>query len=74
MNKTSIIAVLLVLLTALGVGIQAHKVQYIKDRDELRYTLDLEQNKRIQELEKEVRILKTDLSIIQNGFRENKEK
>lgn len=71
MAKTSILVVLMVLLLALGVGIQAHKVQYKKDRNEQQYMLDLEQDKRIQELEKEVRILKTDLLIIQNGFVEN---
>lgn len=71
MAKTSILVVLLILLLALGIGIQAHKAQSIKDRNELQYLLDLEQNKRIQELEKEVRILKTDLLIIQNGFGEN---
>ena len=71
MAKASILVVLLILLSALGIGIQAHKVQYKKDRNEQQYMLDLEQNRRIQELEKEVRILKTDLLIIQNGFGEN---
>ena len=35
--------------------------------------VDIDQNKRIEALEKEVRLLKTDLYITQNGFEENKE-
>ena len=37
-------------------------------------TVNFEKNKKIEELEKEIRILKTDINIIQYGFESEEEK
>lgn len=68
MGKTSLLAVLLVLVIALGIGINVKIISDRKDRMDLQFIRDREQDERIKALEKEVRILKTDIYILQYGY------
>jgi hypothetical protein len=68
MGKTSLLAVLLALVVALAIGVNVKIVSDKKDRVDLQLIRDKTQNERIQALEKEVRILKTDLYVLQYGY------
>ena len=68
MGKTSLLAVLLALVIALGIGVNVKIISDKKDRIDLQLIRDREQDERIKALEKEVRILKTDIYILQYGY------
>lgn len=68
MGKTSLLAVLLVLVVALAVGINVKIISDKKDRMDLQLIRDREQDERIKALEKEIRILKTDMYVLQYGY------
>ena len=68
MGKTSLLAVLLVLAVALAVGINVEIISDKKDRMDLQLIRDREQDERIKALEKEIRILKTDMYVLQYGY------
>jgi hypothetical protein len=68
MGKTSLLAVLLVLVVALAVGINVKIISDKKDRIDIQLIRDREQDEHIKALEKEVRILKTDMYILQYGY------
>jgi hypothetical protein len=57
-----------VLVAALGIALNVYIFQNRKDRLDLQAARDREQNERIEALEKEVRILKTDLYVLQYGY------
>lgn len=66
---------LMLLLTMAAVCIRM-KINFVTDRSSRIAELEAQnmiQDKQIKELQKEVRLLKTDLDISKNGFRENKE-
>lgn len=73
MGKTSLLAVLLVLAVALAVGINVKIISDKKDRMDLQLIRDREQDERIKALEKEIRILKTDMYVLQYGYEGGKE-
>ncbi len=68
MGKTTVLAALTVLVVALGIALNIRIFQNRKDRLDLQVVRDREQNERIEALEKEVRILKTDIYILQYGY------
>ena len=68
MGKISLLAILLVLVAALGIGINVKIISDKKDRLDLQAVRDREQDERIKALEKEVRILKTDVYVLQYGY------
>lgn len=68
MGKTAILAALTVIVAALGIALNVHIFQNRKDRLDLQAVRDREQNERIEALEKEVRILKTDMYVLQYGY------
>lgn len=68
MGKTSLLAVLLVLVVALGIGINVKIISDKKDRMDLQLIRDREQDEHIKALEKEIRILKTDMYVLQYGY------
>lgn len=68
MRKTMILAALTVLVVALGIALNVHIFQNRKDRLDLQVVRDRAQDERIEALEKEVRILKTDIYVLQYGY------
>lgn len=68
MGKTSLLTVLLVLVMALGIGVNVKMVSDKKDRVDLQLIRDREQDECIKALEKEIRILKTDMHVLQYGY------
>ncbi len=68
MGKTSLLAVLLVLAVASAIGINVKIISDKKDRIDLQLIRDREQDERIKALEKEIRILKTDIYVLQYGY------
>ena len=68
MRQTAILASLTVIIAALGIALNVHIFQNRKDRLDLQAVRDREQNERIEALEKEVRILKTDIYVLQYGY------
>lgn len=73
MGKTTILAALVVLVAALGIALNVRIFQNHRDRIDLQQLRDTEQDKRIEEMEKEIRLLKTDLQVLKYGFKEDKE-
>ena len=73
MNKTALLMVLFVLILSLAVGINVRIIQDRKDIKDLQTLSNIEQDKRIEALEKEVRVLKTDLQVLKYGFKEEDE-
>ena len=73
MNKTALLMVLFVLVLSLAVGINVKIIQDRKDIKDLQTLTNIEQDKRIEALEKEVRVLKTDLQVLKYGFKEDEE-
>lgn len=73
MRQTTILAALTVLVAALGIALNVHIFQSRKDRLDLQAARDRKQNERIEALEKEVRILKTDIYVLQYGYEGGKE-
>ena len=68
MRQTAILASLTVIIAALGIALNVHIFQNRKDRLDLQAARDREQNERIEALEKEIRILKTDIYVLQYGY------
>ena len=68
MRQTAILASLTVIIAALGIALNVHIFQNRKDRLDLQAVRDREQNERIEALEKEIRILKTDIYVLQYGY------
>ena len=68
MRQTAILASLTVIIAALGIVLNVHIFQNRKDRLDLQAARDREQNERIEALEKEIRILKTDIYVLQYGY------
>ena len=66
-RKTVILGVLLMLAVAADIGVNISEIHHQQELFELQKVIDGVQDERIKVLEKEVRILKTDMSIIQNG-------
>lgn len=73
MGKTTILAALVVLVAALGIALNVRIFQNHRDRIDLQQLRDTEQDKRIEEMEKEIRLLKTDLQVLKYGFKEEDE-
>jgi cell division protein FtsB len=73
MNKTALLMVLFVLVLSLAVGVNVKIIQDRKDIKDLQTLTNIEQDKRIEALEKEVRMLKTDLQVLKYGFKEDEE-
>lgn len=74
MNKTIWLFLLLLLTIAAGIGVSIAEIHHRQELYELQKLVDTIQNERIADLEKDVRLLKTDVHIIQYGFEDEYEK
>lgn len=74
MNKTIWLLLLLLLTLAASIGVSIAETHHRQELCELQKLVDAVQNERIADLEKDVRILKTDVHIIQYGFEDEYEK
>lgn len=73
MSKTDLVLTglyFLLLLLVVNIGLAMSSQDEEKEKQTVQRIADMEQDKRIEELEKEVRLLKTDLYILHNGFGE----
>ena len=71
MKRQVILYGLLILLAlAAAIGTNVAKIDYWQSKFDYQTVINEEQSRRIEELQKEVRILKTDIYIIQYGFGE----
>lgn len=68
MKSTKMLLLLTILLAAAAVGMNIARISYKLELREEQKIADVAQNRRIEELEKEVRLLKTDVYILQYGF------
>lgn len=71
MKRQVILYGLLILLAlAAAIGTNVAKIDYWQSKFDYQTVINEEQSRQIEELQKEVRILKTDIYIIQYGFGE----
>lgn len=71
MKRQGVLYGLLILLAlAAAIGTNVAKIDYWQNKFDYQTAINEEQSRQIKELQKEVRILKTDIYIIQYGFRE----
>lgn len=70
MKKTLWLLLLILLAIAAAIGVNVTRISHIHEQKIERQIRDDVQNARIEALEKEVRILKTDLYFLQNGYEE----
>lgn len=72
MKKTILLLVLLLLMTAAGIGLNVVIITHNQEVVAEQKVINAVQDARIAELEKEIRILKTDIRIIQYGFEDER--
>ena len=70
MKKTLWLLLLILLAIAAAIGVNVARISHIHEQKIEQQIRDDMQNARIEALEKEVRILKTDLYFLQNGYEE----
>ena len=70
MKKTLWLLLLILLAIAAAIGVNVTRISHIHEQKIEQQIRDDVQNARIEALEKEVRILKTDLYFLQNGYEE----
>ena len=72
MKKTTLLLVLLLLMTAAAIGLNIVIITHNQEMVAEQKVINAVQDARIAELEKEIRILKTDIRIIQYGFEDER--
>lgn len=70
MKRIVLLSLLLLVTIVLAVGVNGAIIQHRRGIIINQQITDTAQNERIEALEKEIRILKTDIRILQNGFEE----
>lgn len=70
MKKTLILITLYILIIAAATGVNVARITHRQELAEQQKIRDTEQNRKIEALEKELRLLKTDVNILQYGFEE----
>ena len=70
MKRIILLSLLLLVMLVFAVGINGAIIQHKHNILVNQQLTDAVQDARIAELEKEIRILKTDMDILQNGFKE----
>ena len=74
MKKTIELIVLLILAVVAAIGINIARISYRTEMYEEQKAINAVLNERIEELEKEIRLLKTDVYVLQYGFEDKDEK
>ena len=70
MKTNHFLTILIILLLAALIGVDVARCNQLQELSELQVVVDTTQTEAIATLQKEVRILKTDLDILQNGYKE----
>ena len=70
MKTNHFLTILIILLLAALIGVDVARCNQLQELSELQVVVDTIQTEAIATLQKEVRILKTDLDILQNGYEE----
>lgn len=74
MKKTIELIVLLILLVVAAIGVNIARISYKTEMQEEQKVINAVVDERIKELEKEIRLLKTDVYTLQYGFEDKDEK
>lgn len=74
MKKTIELIVLLILVVVAGIGANIARISYKTEVQEEQKVINAIVDERIKELEKEIRLLKTDVYVLQYGFEDKDEK
>ena len=68
MKKTLILITLYILIIAAAIGVNVARITHRQELAEQQKIRDIEQDRKIEALEKELRLLRTDVNILQYGF------
>lgn len=70
MKKALILVTLYILIVAAATGVNIARINHMQELATQQKIRDIKQDRKIEALEKELRLLKTDVNILQYGFEE----